>query len=219
MSSEIATPSPGLVGAHFRGALATARTCRHPFVHWLLEGALPARDIAGVLALPFAPPEGARFDGQRECNNSTRMFLTPAQQARYPVCRRLAEGFRDPATIGALEALTGAELSSGRLRIEYCQDVDGFWLEPHRDISVKRITILIHLSDEAALADAGTDLYEGPPHHRPAGRAPSRAGRALIFVPGDDTWHGFTPRPIRAVRRTLIVNIVGPDWRAVEELA
>lgn len=219
MPSDAATPAADLVGAHFRGALAGARTSRRPFVHWLLEDALPPDDIAGVLALPFAPPQSARFGGQRECNNSTRVFFNPAQQARYPVCRRLAEGFRDPATIAALEALTGADLSSGRLRIEYCQDVDGFWLEPHRDIAVKRITILIHLSDEPALADAGTDLYEGAPHHRPAGRAPAGAGKALIFVPGDDTWHGFTPRPIRAVRRTLIVNIVGPDWRAVEELA
>ena len=115
--------------------------------------------------------------------------------------------------------MTGADLSTGRLRIEYCQDVDGFWLEPHVDVSVKQITILIHLSDDPALADTGTDLYEGPPQHRPAGRAPAGGGKGLIFVPGHDTWHGFTPRPLRAVRRSLIVNFVGPAWRAMEELA
>ena len=192
---------------------------RQPFAHWLLEDALPAQCLTDIAALPFAPPASARFDGRRETNNSTRAFVTPSLQARHPVCHGLAAGFGAPATIAALEAVTGADLSTGRLRIEYCQDVDGFWLEPHVDVSVKQITILIHLSDDPALADTGTDLYEGPPQHRPAGRAPAGGGKGLIFVPGHDTWHGFTPRPLRAVRRSLIVNFVGPAWRAMEELA
>jgi hypothetical protein len=34
-----------------------------------------------------------------------------------------------------------------------------------------------------------------------------------------DTWHGFRPRDIRGVRRSLIVNYVVPEWRARHELA
>lgn len=211
--------STDLVGGHFRKALQSSRTQRRPFAHWLLDRALPAGTLADVAALPFAPPAGARFDGRRESNNSARVYVTPSLQSRFAVCRDLAAGFAAPATVAALETLTGVDLTSGRLRIEYCQDADGFWLEPHVDIAVKQITILIYLSDDADLLDAGTDLYEGPPNHRPAGRAPFGAGRGLVFAPGRDTWHGFSPRPIRAVRRSLIVNFVGPDWRAVDELA
>jgi hypothetical protein len=218
MSADVAAP-PGLVGERLRKALRSSAARTWPFRHWLLDHALPGQTLADVCALPFAPPTGARFDGRRETNNSTRVYVTPDLQRRFTVCRDLAAGFGAPETVAALEGLTGADLSTGRLRIEYCQDVDGFWLEPHVDVSVKQITILIYLSDDPALADAGTDIYEGPPAHRAASRAPCAAGKGLIFVPGEDTWHGFTPRPIRAVRRSLIINFVGPDWRAVEELA
>ena len=41
----------------------------------------------------------------------------------------------------------------------------------------------------------------------------------MIFIPGADTWHGFEPRPLRALRRSLIVNYVGDEWRARDQLA
>ncbi|QUD87540.1 2OG-Fe(II) oxygenase [Phenylobacterium montanum] len=204
------------------GFLDSVRRHRHearPFDHWVLERALPARTCDEVLALPFAPPAAASFDGRRESNNSTRVYFTPALQAQYPVCAAVAEVFQDQGTRDALATLTGASLDGGRLRIEYCQDVDGFWLEPHLDIPVKLLTMLIYLSDDPALADAGTDVYGPGPEHPPMGRVDYSQGRGLIFTPGSDTWHGFTPRPIHGVRKTLIVNYVGPEWRAVEELA
>jgi hypothetical protein len=190
-----------------------------PFDHWLLERALPEASVAAIAGLPFAPPEVSRFDGRRETNNSTRVYFSPEVQARFPVCAEVAGAFRDPRVIAALEVATGARLAAGRLRIEYCQDVDGFWLEPHLDIGVKLFTMLIYLSDDPALADAGTDLYDASPEHRPAGRADYVANNGLIFIPGQDTWHGFTPRPIRGLRKSIIVNYVSDAWRAVEELA
>jgi hypothetical protein len=205
--------------ATFLAALAAARHIAWPFDHWLLEDAVPPSIAEAVCALPFAPPIGARFDGRREANNSTRVFFSPANQARHEVCRRLADTFRDPRTIAALEALTAARLADARLRIEYCQDVDGFWLEPHLDIAVKRFTLLIYLSEDPALVDAGTDLYDAGDAHDPAGRSSYVRGGGLIFIPGRDTWHGFSPRPLRGVRKSLIVNYVAEDWRAVEELA
>ncbi|MDR3512824.1 MAG: 2OG-Fe(II) oxygenase [Caulobacteraceae bacterium] len=207
------------VASALLASLEQAERADQPFAHWLLEDALPARVAAAIAALPFDPPTGARFDGRRETNNSSRVYVSPEVQARFPVCRKLADGFRDPRVIAALEVLTGARLAAGRLRIEYCQDVDGFWLEPHVDIPVKLFTLLIYLSDDPALADAGTDIYDASPEHRPAGRADYALNRGLIFIPGRDTWHGFTPRPIHGVRKSIIVNYVTDAWRATEELA
>ena len=34
-----------------------------------------------------------------------------------------------------------------------------------------------------------------------------------------DTWHGFLPRQIDGVRRSLIVNYVTSEWRNRHELA
>ena len=97
-----------------------------------------------------------------------------------------------------LSALTGVDLKTGRLRIEYCQDVDGFWLEPHLDIPAKLLTLLVYLSDDPRLADAGTDVYDASPDTVPWRARPIRRNAGLLFVPGDDTWHGFTTRPIAA---------------------
>ena len=42
---------------------------------------------------------------------------------------------------------------------------------------------------------------------------------AMAFVPSNNTWHGFEPRPIPVVRKSLIVNYVTAEWRAREQLA
>lgn len=207
------------VAAAFLDCLECACHVARPFDHWLLESALPRSSMAAIAGLPFVPPAVNRFDGRRESSNSTRVYFSPEIQTRFPVCREVAGAFRDPRVVAALEVLTGARLAAGRRRIEYCQDVDGFWLEPHLDIGVKLFTLLIYLSDDPALADAGTDIYDASPEHRPAGRADYVANRGLIFIPGRDTWHGFTPRPVKGVRKTIIVNYVSDAWRAVDELA
>ena len=41
----------------------------------------------------------------------------------------------------------------------------------------------------------------------------------MIFVPADDTFHGFERRPIKGVRKSLIINYVTDEWRAREQLA
>lgn len=192
---------------------------RQPFDYWLLDHALPEATLDAIVALPYAPPAGALFNGRREANNSTRVYFNPENQARYPVCREVAEAFRSPEVMGKLYAVTGRDLAPGALRIEYCQDVDGFWLEPHLDISVKLFTMLIYLSGEPELRDCGTDIYDATPEHNRVATAPYERNKGLIFIPGTDTWHGFTARPIPGVRKSIIINWVTDSWRDKYELA
>ena len=103
------------------------------------------------------------------------------------------------------------------MRIEYAQDTEGFWLKPHTDIGVKKFTMLIYMSDDPRHADLGTDIYSDEATH--VGRSPFAPNSAMIFVPSDRSWHGFEPRPILGVRRSLIVNYVTDAWRAREQLA
>lgn len=202
-----------------RAALASANHQSSPFNYWLIEDVLPERICDDIAALPFAPPAVPTFDGRRESNNSTRVYFSPANQARFDVCRNLADAFRDPNVVKALEQTTGRDLSNGQLRIEYCQDVDGFWLEPHVDIPVKLLTMLVYLADAPELHGAGTDIFDASPAHKLVTSAPCEWNAGLIFIPGTDTWHGFSPRPIHGVRKSVIINYVTPEWRAVEELA
>lgn len=190
-----------------------------PWRHWLLERVLPepAADAVADLPLPAPKPGDLAFDGTRAGDNPSRLFFNRQGRARFPVVDAIAAAFDGPAVRSRLSALTGVDLAPHHLRIEYCQDVDGFWLEPHCDIRVKKFTMLVYLAREPALADAGTDIYDGP--DRLWGSAPYAFDAGLIFIPGDDTWHGFAPRPITGVRKSLIVNYVDDDWRARHELA
>lgn len=219
MTHAVADAQTASVKAHFLDCLARSRHISEPFDYWLIDDVLPSRVIDDILALPFEPPADTVFDGRRETNNSSRVYFTPANRQRFEVCEEVAGAFSDAAVTGALEQVTGAGLSRGLLRIEYCQDVNGFWLEPHLDISVKLFTMLVYLSGEPELRDAGTDIYDASPGHRRVATAPYEKNKGLIFIPGSNTWHGFSKRPIRGVRKSIIVNWVTPEWRDKWELA
>ncbi len=207
------------VGRTFLDCLARSEAVRTPFNYWLLENPLPSHTVDAIAALPYAPPQAMQFDGRRESNNSVRVYFTRENQERHPVCRELVEAFKHPLVTSAIERTTGTDLRQGQLRVEYCQDTDGFWLEPHLDISVKLFTMLVYLSDEPELRDAGTDIYDASPQHNLVATAPYEKNKGLIFIPGKDTWHGFSPRPIRGVRKSIIINYVSPVWRDTYELA
>jgi hypothetical protein len=207
------------VAGSFLRSLASARHESKPFDFWLLRNTLPDADIDGVLDLPFTPPADAIFNGRRETNNSTRVYFTPENQERFPVCRRISDGFKDRLVKRTIEEATGTDLSDGHLRIEYCQDGPGFWLEPHTDILVKKFTMLVYLVDDPALAMAGTDIHEGPPDFKYVTTAPYGRNKGVIFIPSSRSWHGVGHSPLRALRRSLIINYVTSQWRDTWELA
>jgi hypothetical protein len=196
---------------------ARAKSASAPYRHWLLEDALPPAMARGLANLPVPVVETGDTRGRRETNNSTRVFLSPDFQRRHAVAADFAAAFQNPANVAALAKLTGAPLAGGYLRIEFCQDTDGFWLEPHTDIGAKLYTMLFYLSDVPQAEGWGTDIYETPEKH--LGAASGAFNRGLVFVPGNDTWHGFRRRPIEGVRKSIIVNYVKDEWRARGELA
>ena len=201
---------------HLRVALAGAEQTEYPFRHWSVRDVLTPGVCAGVRALPFLVPDMHAIAGRRETINSQRTFFGTEQRAAHPVCHAVAYAFQAPETIALLQKLCGTTLAGGSLRIEYCQDTDGFWLEPHTDIGAKLFTMLIYLSDGKGAEAWGTDLLDAA--GRLVGRSAATFNSGLIFIPAADTWHGFAPRPISGIRRTLIVNYVRPEWRARHEL-
>ncbi len=190
---------------------------REPYPHWLLSDALPSDVCQGIVDLPFPPPVVEETGGKRETHNESRTYLNPEVQAVYPVCGALAEALQSADVVGALQSTCGVDLSDTLLRIEYCQDTGGFWLEPHTDIGVKKFTMLIYLSEEVGSENYGTDIYDADFKH--VGRAPYGRNLGLIFLPGENTWHGFEKRTITGIRKSLIVNYVGREWRSTHELA
>ncbi|MBT3764638.1 MAG: 2OG-Fe(II) oxygenase, partial [Rhodospirillales bacterium] len=76
----------------------------------------------------------------------------------------------------------------------------------------------IYLSPDPESDTWGTAIYEGPGPETYLATVPFKSNRGLIFLPGEDTWHGFRKRPINGIRRALIVNYVSDEWRARHEL-
>jgi hypothetical protein len=200
----------------FAKSLAAARPQDEPYRHWMLQNVLPVHMAEALDALPFPAPALNGVSGSREIHNNTRRYVDTQAIAQHPVCAALAEAFQHPDTVATIEAATGAQLDGCCLRIEYAQDTDGFWLQPHTDLGVKKFTLLYYLGPDGQ-PDLGTDVYrDGKTWSH---RAPFEPGGALAFVPSDRTWHGFERRTIPVVRKSLIVNYVTADWMAREQLA
>jgi hypothetical protein len=49
--------------------------------------------------------------------------------------------------------------------------------------------------------------------------APYGRNLGVIFIPAHDTWHGVGHHPLRALRKSIIVNYVSAEWRDTFELA
>lgn len=200
-----------------QASLKAARPIEVPYRHWLPTNLLPEAMAQALHDLPFKAPDLHGVSGKRELHNDTRQYFDAHNNARFPVCDRLARFLQDPATVKLLQDATGADLAGTNLRIEYALDSDCFWLQPHTDLGVKRITILYYLPDASDQEDLGTDIYAD--EHTWRSRAPFKWNSALVFVPGDNTYHGFERREIPRVRRSIIINYVTQDWRAREQLA
>jgi hypothetical protein len=198
-------------------SFARARPHHDPYRHWLLSDVFPSEVAAQLRHLPFSPPRLDGVSGKRELHNDKRHYFDAANNARFPQCAAVSEAFQSPETIGVIRRRTGLDLTGTYVRLEYAQDIEGFWLEPHTDLGVKKFTMLIYLSDGPAQSDLGTDIYRAPDEW--AGRTPFEDNSALIFVPGHDSWHGLERRPIHGVRKSVIMNYVTDDWRARDQLA
>jgi len=197
-------------------SMARAEVRARPFRHWRLAHVLPEQMAGALAALPLEPPALGGVSGRRELHNPQRRYFAGELLARRPAARALAEALQSAPVVSAWADLAGVALAGGYLRMEYALDVDGFWLEPHTDIGAKWLTVFIQLAAPGQ-ADLGTDLYASPTVW--AERTPFVWNGATAFVPSDHSWHGFEPRPIAGVRRSIIVNYVSPDWCDREQLA
>ena len=214
---ETLSPAAERVAQSFAAAVAARKTFEKPYRYSLIENVFPA-DIAEELAhLPFAPPVLNGVSGKRELHNDQRSYFDAEGVKRFPVMRGVAEALQSTKVARLIHEAFDAPIDDTFLRLEYAQDVDGFWLQPHTDLGVKKFTCLIYLSEGPGHETLGTDIYETPEKH--FGVSPFKRGAAMIFVPGDNTWHGFEKRKIEGVRRSVILNYVTHDWRAREQLS
>ena len=216
VASSGAVTSQAVVSS-MAASIASAERHEQPYRHWFLKGCLPDAAVSDIQALPFEAPKLSGISGKRELHNATRRYFDVENRAIFPVCEAVAQGFQSPAMIKQIEANFTTKLDNTYLRIEFAQDINGFWLEPHTDLGVKVFTMLLYLSTDPQHAALGTDIYDNDKVH--LGRSPFVPNGAMIFVPGNNTYHGFEARQIDGVRKSIIINYVTNEWKAREQLA
>lgn len=200
-----------------RKSVESADSREAPYRHWILRQVFPTKVYRELKDMPFIAPDLGGVSGTREAHNADRVYFSGKNLETFESARATAEAFQDSGVVAYLTETFEAPLENTFVRIEYAQDIDGFWLKPHTDIGVKMFTMLIYMSDDPRHADLGTDIYADENTH--VARSPFEPNSAMIFVPSKNTWHGFEKRPIHGVRRSIIVNYVTKDWRAREQLA
>ncbi|HXZ00312.1 MAG TPA: 2OG-Fe(II) oxygenase [Stellaceae bacterium] len=210
-------PAAAEIAGHFSAAVRGARREDRPYRHWRLVNVFPEALCTGILTLPIAPPALGRTDGTRASYNDRRSFITPLLRQKFASCAALAEALQRPAVARLMAETCDIPVAGSYLRMEYIQDVDGAWLEPHRDIPEKLFSMVVYLFTGPDAKEWGTDIYDS--ERRWVSRSSGEFDTGVIFVPGPATWHGFEPRPIIGVRRLMEINYVRPDWRDREQLA
>ena len=199
--------------------LASMKNADHgnrPYPHWFLSSCLPEDAIAATQNLPFEAPELEGVSGKRELHNKTRTYFDAPNMERFPVCKALNEAFQSERLTKAIADHFNTDINGSFLRVEYAQDIEGFWLEPHTDLGVKLFTMLLYISDGPGHSELGTDIYDADKRH--VARSPFQSNGAMVFIPSSVTYHGFEPRNIEGIRKSIIINYVTNDWRAREQL-
>ena len=203
-----------------RTFIASARAAKRfdaPYPYFLVDNLLPPPVAEALDELPVNAPTLDGVSGRRELHNDSRSYADEENMRRFPVMNAVAEALQSTEVARVLAQAFDAPIDDTFLRLEYALDIDGFWLEPHTDLGVKKFTCLIYLSDGPGHDTLGTDSYASKEEH--VGRTPFIPNSAMVFVPSDRTWHGFEKRPIEGVRKSLILNYVTHDWRAREQLS
>ena len=209
-------PDAAEIALHFGRSVRAARRGEEPYLHWTLGDVFPEALCTGILTLPIAPPVLGETDGTRGSYNDKRAFITPDLRAKFPTCAALADALQRPDVARLMAETCGIDVAGSYLRMEYIQDTDGAWLEPHCDIPEKLFSMVVYLFIGPDAKDWGTDIYDA--ERRWVGRSSGEFNSGVIFVPGANTWHGFDPRPIVGVRRLMEINYVRPNWRDRQQL-
>ena len=197
--------------AHFMESLDRSVFHKMPFAHWILSDVLPTQVLDSVIEIPFSPLPVDFLQGYQRSAIERRLFFSTENRCRYSVCDNIAWAFQSQRLKEGLQNLTQIDLSESRLRIEYTQDRDGYFLNPHTDtIDPKKFTLVLPLPGEPPMTVLGTDLYNRAKVY--VTTQPKEVNSGLIFIPDFDTWHGFEKKHIDGIRRLLIVNYVDDGW-------
>lgn len=164
-----------------------------------------------LLKLYPEPKSLDSYSGKRDGANEFRTFVTE----KTPVAHKIFAPWNTEYAKQMFTEISGVDCSRGHLRIELCQDVDGFWLERHIDIPEKLITLQIYLGDGDI--NWGTSIYF-PRKGNIYRTVPFRHNEGWMTIAGSPLVHGVEQNMVDGLRKSVIINYVVGDWKDTDQL-
>ncbi|MCA9055275.1 MAG: hypothetical protein KDA75_15650 [Planctomycetaceae bacterium] len=190
-----------------------------PFLHYFIDQPLTAGMLSEVCGT-IIPDVPRAYDGTRAgdargnaLNANTRCYVTTDNVDQFPHLGELVDDLLSRETIETVETMLRRTMDNCCLRVEVICDRKGFWLQPHKDIKEKRLSMLLYANPHGEGEHLGTDLYDG--ELKLVKTMPYRNNVGYMFGPANDTWHGLEKKEIRRERRSLLINYVTFDtcWK------
>ena len=193
-------------------AFKSAPEFSYPFKHWEVLNVLPEELTDQILAVRIPRTEGFSYDGTRASDSQVRpggtpprrMFIDKTTKEAYPFFQDLVDALLSQPVIDVVNNKFGLDTAGLYLRVEYINDFDGFFLDPHKDIVEKRFSMLLFLGEGPE--HMGTDFYDAD--LKVVKTVSFKHNNAYVFLPGDDTWHGLEKKSIPDRRCSLLINYV-----------
>lgn len=190
-----------------------------PFLHYIIERPF-TRGMLDEICGTFIADAPREYDGTRAGdskgaakNANARCYVTRDNAHQFPALSQLVDDLLSRETIECIEHQLERSMGGCCLRVEVICDRQGFWLEPHKDIREKRMSMLLYANPCGESENLGTDLYDMD--LKRVKTMPYRDNVGYMFAPAHNTWHGLEKKEIRRERRSLLVNYVTFDtcWK------
>ena len=189
-----------------------------PYQHWEFYNCLDDLTLAEIVDATV--PEGERaYDGTRAADHSgqgidgkLRLFIIKDNSKKFPYLTKLINELQSKNCHRKISELLNKDLSNSFVRLEIIGDKKGFWLEPHKDIAEKLMTMMIWVNPYNESKNLGTDLYNDQFEVVKTIKYEHNSG--YFFSSGQDTWHGLEKKEIQKERRCVQINYVTfkTDW-------
>ena len=148
-------------------SFAKAEVFDAPYRHFYLRNLFPKDIIEALNAIDASAPDLNGVSGKRELHNDDRFYFNRDVIDANPVAHAISTALQSQQAVSLIEKLFSVDLTGSLLRLEYAQDIDGFWLHPHTDLGVKKISMLIYLNDAPTDEQWGTDIFNTDhTHHK-----------------------------------------------------
>jgi len=189
-----------------------------PFQYWEITDCLD-NETLDEISFANIPIGDRAYDGTRAADHTgegidgkLRLFITKTNCHNFPYLKILINKFQSKSIASKISQFLEKDLSESFVRLEVIGDKKGFWLQPHKDIKEKLMTMMIWSNPYNESQNLGTDFYDDNFKIVKTIKYIHNAG--YFFSSGSDTWHGLELKEIKKERRCIQINYVSfeTDW-------